>query len=77
MLKVITGYIKIDSEDSMEKISEIINRTSSIVEEEAADYMLVSEIDPDVIDKLYRDGYITESDYMEAADCDSLKFYVD
>lgn len=77
MLKVITGYIRIDSEDTMEEISEIINGTSSLVEEEADDFMLVSEIDPYILDKLYQDGYITESDYMEAAECDALKFYVD
>jgi hypothetical protein len=77
MLKVITGYIRIDSEDTMEEISGIINPSSCVVEEEEEDFMLVSEIDPNVLDILYRDGYITEQDYMEAPECDALKFYVD
>jgi hypothetical protein len=77
MLKVVTGYIRIDSEDTMEEISEIINSSTSNVEEEAVDFILVSDVDPNALDKLYRDGYITESDYMETPECDALKFYVD
>lgn len=77
MLKVITGYIRIDSEDTMEEISGIINPSSTIVEEEEADYMLISAVDPEILDILYRDGYITEEDYDEAPECDALKFYVD
>ena len=77
MLKVITGYIRIDSEDTMEEMSEFINASSCVVEEEEVDYMLITDIDPDILDRLYQDGYITEADYMEAPECDALKFYVD
>lgn len=77
MLKVITGYIRIDSEDTMEEISGIINNSSCVVEEEEYDFMLVSEVGPEVLDLLYLDGYITEQDYHEALECDALKFYVD
>lgn len=77
MLKVITGYIRIDSEDIMEEMSKFINASSCTVEEEEVDYMLITDIDPNVLDRLYQDGYITESDYMEATECDALKFYVD
>lgn len=77
MLKLVTGYIRIDSEETMEEISNILNKSSCIIEEEAADFIIVSEYDPYTIDLLYLDGYITEEDYMEISELDNIKFYLD
>lgn len=77
MLKVIVGYIRVDSEDTMEEISGIINGSNCTVEEEEPDYMLVTDIDPYAMDKLFKDGYITEEDYMEIPLLNSIKFYID
>jgi len=77
MLKVVIGYIRVDSENTMEEISGIINDSQCTVEEEECDFMLVTDLDPDAINKLFKDGYITEEDYHEVTEIDSIKFYVD
>ena len=77
MLKVVTGYIRVDSEESIEEISSILNSSSSLIEEEDVDFILISEPDPSAIDVLYRDGYITEDDYRQIPEVDNIKFYLD
>ena len=76
-MKVITGYLRVDSEESMEEISGILNRSKCIVEDESVDYIYVSDLDPDTLDTLFKDGWITEEDYHESAEVDTLKFYLD
>ena len=77
MMKVITGYLRVDSEESMEEISGILNRSNCIVEDESVDYIYVSDLDPDALDTLFKDGWITEEEYRESAEVDTLKFYLD
>jgi len=76
MLKVITGWIKIDNQDLIEEISGFVNGTC-VVEEEEEDYILVSEMDPDTFNTLCEMGFITEDELNEAFECDAIKFYVD
>lgn len=76
MLKVITGWIKIDSKDLIEEISGIVNE-HCYVEEEEEDYILVSELNEEVFEELYNKGFITEDEMNEALECDSIKFYMD
>ena len=76
MLKVITGWIKIDNQDLIEEISGFVNGTC-VVEEEEEDYILVSEMDPDTFNTLCEMGFITEDELNETFECDAIKFYVD
>ena len=77
MLKVTIGYIRVDSEDTMEEISNIVNSMANIIEDEGPDYIIVEDPNPSAMSKLFRDGYITEEDWMEIPTVDSIKFYLD
>ena len=78
MLKVITGYIGIDSEELMVELSGVLNDQHSEcrVEEEEPDFIIVTEFSPEFTSSLHNDGYITEDTMWEANECDSLKFYI-
>lgn len=77
MLKVITGYIRVNSIDDMEKISEFINASDCTIEEEEEDWMLVDDIDPFAMDILLHEGFISSSEHSEIREVDRIKFYVD
>jgi len=77
MIKVIMGFIRVDSEESMEEISNILNSFTNTLEDEYHDRIIVDSPDPDAMDKLFKDGYITEEDYMEIPELNSIMFYVD
>ena len=76
MLKVIIGYIGIDSEDTMEQLSGIINASPCTVEEEEPDYMLVTDLDNETMEQLVEEEYMSQEDYYETAEIDSIKFYI-
>ena len=76
MLKVTIGHIRVDSEDAMEEISNIVNSVANVTEE-GPDFIIVADLNPSTITKLSKDGYITEEDAMEIPKVDSIKFYLD
>ena len=76
MVKEVTGYIRVNSKDIMEKISGILNYSTCVIDEEEEDYMMVTNIDYDAILELAKDGHITQDDYFEIAMVDVLKFHL-
>ena len=72
MLKVTIGHIRVDSEDAMEEISNIVNSVANVTEE-GPDFIIVADLNPSTITKLSKDGYITEEDAIEVLEKQNYK----
>ncbi|MFW9948519.1 MAG: hypothetical protein ACFFKA_00160 [Candidatus Thorarchaeota archaeon] len=75
------GYVKVDSEELMEELSEIVNELKHehklVIEEEEADFLIIDNIEFDALDKIHNAGFFNDSEFLEASTVDQLKFYVD
>lgn len=76
MLKVIVGYVSIDSEDLLKEVSVIVNNSNCVIEEEDEYKIEISHIDPEAMFRLFNQGYITESDYNEIESVDHILFHL-
>lgn len=75
MLKVITGYIQIEEQD-IGAVNEIVQNSTSTIEEEREDGIIIDDIDMNIVNQLLSGGYITEEDAAEIEEVDKLYFYM-
>ena len=76
MLKIITGYISIDSKETMIQVSERLNDSGCTIEAEEEDYIQVTDIDMTPFTYLMASGAISESDFIEVESCDAINFFI-
>ena len=77
MFKTLLLHLRVDSYETMEAISEIVNDSECYIEEEESDYILVETIDINAFKKLNEAGLISDEELAEVDTVDNVKFYLD
>lgn len=77
MIKFITGLIEVNTNESIESISEIVNKSGGCsIDEEEEDFITISSPDYDLMLSLLMRNLISENDCNESLTVDTIKFYV-